>query len=124
AIVPLPFVGHAHASGTILGIALVLPAAANDDERRAVYRAVHRWEEACRQDEEDTPLLQLNLGSTGQLRLERIEWGMPLTSLRSETWCGPARVWYSATPVALDRNPGDLRSRDATKLNEAVSAAS
>jgi CRISPR-associated protein Csb2 len=124
AIVPLPFVGHPHASGAILGIALVLPRVASDEERRAVYQAVYQWEKKSRQDDEDTPLLQLNLGSTGELQLERIEWGVPLTSLRAETWCGPAQVWYSVTPVALDRNPGDLRSRDPKKLNEAVLAAS
>jgi CRISPR-associated protein Csb2 len=124
AIVPLPFVGHPHASGAILGLALVLPRAASEDERRAAYLAVSRWEAESRRDDEDTPLLQLNLGSTGELQLERVEWGMPLASLRAETWCGPARVWYSATPVALDRNPGDLRSRDLKKLDEAVLAAS
>jgi CRISPR-associated protein Csb2 len=123
AIVPLPFVGHPHASGAILGLALVLPRAASDEERRAVYQAVYGWEHDHRQDDEDTPVIQLNLGSTGELRLERIEWGVPLTSLRAETWCGPGRAWYSVTPVALDRNPGDLRSRDPKKLNEALLAA-
>jgi CRISPR-associated protein Csb2 len=123
AIVPLPFVGHPHASGAILGIAVVLPRDSRDEERRAVYQAVYRWETERRQDDEDTPALRLNLGASGELALERIEWGLPLASLRAETWCGPGRVWSSVTPVALDRNPGDLRSRDPRKLGEAVVAA-
>jgi CRISPR-associated protein Csb2 len=45
------------------------------------------------------------------------------SSLRSKVWCGPAHVWYSATPVALDRNPGDLRSREPRKLAKATDEA-
>ncbi len=120
AIVPLPFVGHAQASGLILGVALVLPHEASDEDRRAVYRAVSRWEQRFRQEDEDTPPVQLHLGTAGELHLERVEWnGVPGT-LRSGTWCRPARVWRSVTPVALDRNPGDLRSRDSEKLRAAL----
>jgi len=120
AVVPLPFVGHRHASGLILGVALVLPRNASTEDRRAVYGAVSRWEERFRQEDEDTPRIQLNLGAAGELLLERIEWdGVPAT-LRPGTWCRPARVWHSVTPVALDRNPGDLRARDPQQLNEAL----
>lgn len=123
AIVPLPFVGHRHASGAILGVALVLPRTASDDDRRVVYQAVARWEETYRQEDEDTPIVQLNLGAAGELHLERVEWGSGQASLRSDVWCRPASVWHSVTPLALDRNPGDLRSRDPRKLAEATSEA-
>lgn len=123
AIVPLPFVGHPNASGAILGVALVLPRAVRAADRRAVYNAVARWEAKYRQEDEDTPAVQLNLGSAGELRLERIEWGSTQTTLRSRVWCGPANVWYSATPVALDRNPGDPQSREPRKLAEAIDEA-
>lgn len=34
-----------------------------------------------------------------------------MRGLRARTWCGPARRFVTATPIALDRNPGNLRSR-------------
>jgi CRISPR-associated protein Csb2 len=123
AIVPLPFVGHPHATGAILGIALVLPRVIDVDGRRAVFTAVDRWEERHRQEDEDSPVVPLNLGAAGALRLERVEWGSVPATLRAETWCGPATVWLSATPVALDRNPGDLRSRDLAKQVRAMEEA-
>lgn len=123
AVVPLPFVGHQHASGAILGVALVLPRTTNADDRRAVYSAVAKWEQRYRVEDEDTPVVRLNLGAGGELHLERVEWGGMQVSVRPETWCGPANVWYSATPMALDRNPGDLRSRDPRKLAEATDEA-
>jgi CRISPR-associated protein Csb2 len=122
-VIPLPFVGHEHASGSILGLALVLPREATHEERRAVYRAVDKWERRYRQEDEDAPVVQLNLGAAGTLGLERVDWGAPLVSLRAETWCAPARIWYSVTPVALDRNPGDLRSQDPLKVDKALREA-
>jgi CRISPR-associated protein Csb2 len=124
AVVPLPFVGHEHASGAILGVALILPRRTSDFDRRAVYSSLARWEERSRQGDEDIPSVRLNLGGAGELYLERVEWAAVQASLKPQAWCGPARVWYSATPIALDRNPGDLQSRDprrlATALEEAI----
>ncbi|MEZ6018498.1 MAG: type I-U CRISPR-associated protein Csb2, partial [Planctomycetota bacterium] len=102
AIVPLPFVGHEHASGHILGVALVLPRAAEAPERRAVYRALAAWEDAVRDDDEDTPELPILLGAAGVLKVERAEWGTFARTLRQETWCRAATRWISATPMALD----------------------
>lgn len=123
AVVPLPFVGHANASGTILGVALILPRATSNSDRRAVYTAVAQWEQRFRQEDEDAPAVQLNLGAAGELRLERVEWRSVQASLRPRVWCSPAKVWSSVTPVALDRNPGDLRSRDPRSLAKAIEEA-
>lgn len=117
AFVPLPYVGHRHATGTVLGIALVLPRGIDDAERRAVLRAVGRWEAAVRQElsdfEVDAPPLRLVLGTRGVLQMERVVWGAaPQATLRPSTWTRPSRLWLSATPVALDRNPGNLRADD------------
>jgi CRISPR-associated protein Csb2 len=38
-------------------------------------------------------------------------------------WTEPARRWYTATAVALGRNPGDLYARDPDRAAEAVEAA-
>lgn len=123
ALVPLPFVGHEHASGHILGVALILPRAAGEAERRAVFRALDRWEDKERKDDEDTPTLTIQLGAAGELKVERAEWGTLARTLRETTWCRPAQRWLSATPVALDRHPGDLRSRDPRELAKAIESA-
>ncbi len=110
AFVPLPFVAHEHADGSLLGIAVVLPRDLPREERRAVLAAVGRFEASERKDaDEETPALPLLLGRAGKLEVERVAWGPPpLAGLRPGTWCRAARRWASATPVALDRNPGDL----------------
>lgn len=117
AFVPLPYVGHRHATGALLGIALVLPRDLGDAERRAVLRAVGRWEAASRREiddfEVDAPPLRLRLGNRGVLELERVVWGTaPQATLRPVNWARPSRRWLSVTPVALDRNPGNLFADD------------
>lgn len=123
AIVPLPFVGHVHASGAVHGVALVLPRAADHDARRTIYAALARWEGEFRIEDEDTPPIKVNLGQAGELWLERVEWATLPTTLKPSTWCRAAQVWYSVTPVALDRNPGDLWARDPRKLADATGEA-
>jgi len=123
AIVPLPFVGHAQATGLILGIALVMPRSLGDGDRRSIYAAVAAWEVAARLEDEDAPALPLHLGSAGEFILERVDWGSVASTLTSTAWCRPASVWSSVTPVAVDHNPGDLRSRDVQKLARATAEA-
>ncbi len=123
AVVPLPFVGHAHATGSILGLALVLPRATSEEDRRALYSAIASWEGKVRLDDEDTPRLSVKLGRAGVLELERVEWASVPATLRSQSWCRASRKWVSATPVALDQNPGDLRSRNLSKLAAAIEEA-
>ncbi len=127
AVVPLPHVGERHADGRLMGIALVFPRAANVDERRAVIRAISRWESAARSetgDDAETPVLTLGFGRGIEMKFERVAWGEPdRASLRDTTWCRPAKEWVSVTPVALDRNPGRLDSRDAAVAGRARMAA-
>jgi CRISPR-associated protein Csb2 len=124
AVVPLPFVGSRQADGALLGIALVLPRDIDEADRRAVFRAVAAWEGTQRTDMEETPRLPVHLGAAGVMFVSRIdELTEPRTTLRPWTWCGPARRWASATPVALDRNPGNLKSRDPRQLAQAVTGA-
>lgn len=109
AIVPLPFVGHQHADASILGVALVFPRDAADAERQEVYRALARWEAA-----HEDGVLPLRLGARGVLEVER-EDAPRLSGLLSDTWSRPSRRWVTATPIALDRNPGRLDHRDAER---------
>lgn len=128
AIVPLPYVGHTQANGELLGLALIFPRESNAVERQAVFRAIGLWEEERRAEENDelvdSPPLPLVLGRAGVLELERVEWGAArLKTLRAITWCRPSQAWVTATPIALDRNPGNLFSRDAAEAKAAFAAA-
>ncbi|MCL4847387.1 MAG: type I-U CRISPR-associated protein Cas5/Cas6 [Acidobacteria bacterium] len=128
AVLALPFVGHVRATGEILGLAIVPPRTIAAEDRLALLRALGTWEQAVRDrlDEEDVeaPPLELRLGARGVIELERVAWGIaPLANLRPETWCRPARVWLSVTPVALDRHPGNLRATDPAVADAAVRAA-
>ena len=123
-IVPLPFVGHRHADGRIMGVAVVLPTALPPEQRQEVLRAIGHWEEAMREEDEECPSLKVTFGKGCLLNVERIAWGKPeRRSLRQRTWTQAATTWMSVTPVALDRNPGDLRSRDPKKAAKAFLAA-
>lgn len=129
ALVPLPFVGSEYADGQILGLAIVVPRTAQEAERRAVLRAVGAWEAATRSVGEsdandDTPELALTLGRAGVLKLRRVPFGLPAkVSLRSTTWARASQCWASATPIALDENPGDLHHADLRRRTEAFAKA-
>lgn len=123
AIVPLPFVGHERADGSILGVALVLPSDATNEERRAVYRALDTWQRAERKHDAETARLPVYLGKAGTLYLTILEDDAAQSTLRPKSWSDRATTWSSATPIVLDRNPGDLRSSDPKKEGLAYAAA-
>ncbi|MEO7330529.1 MAG: type I-U CRISPR-associated protein Csb2, partial [Minicystis sp.] len=123
AFVPLPRVGDAHADGAILGVALVLPRKATHTERLAVYRAIGAWEARARREDEETPRLAIHMGKAGDLWVERVDGEESRSTLDPSTWSAEASSWASATPVALDRNPGDLRARDPGKEAAAYAEA-
>lgn len=117
AVVPLPVVSGPHADGAILGISLVLPRDVDDRARLSVMRALGRFEQHGRLDDStDAPVISLRLGDAGELELQRVAWGEDRRStLQARTWCRASKRWASATPVALDRNPGDLQHPDVEK---------
>ena len=94
AFVPLPDVGHAHASGTLLGLALLLPEALKGEERRTVLRAIQT-------------VTKLELGTLGRWDLERQTLETPLYGLLPETWTRASKVWTTVTPLSFDRDPGE-----------------
>lgn len=125
AVVPLPVVFGPHADGAILGIALVLPTAADEAGRRAVIRALGRMEQSGLQGRDaDAPILTLLLGDAGELELQRVAWGEDRrTTLRPASWCRASKRWATATPIALDRNPGDLHDPQPEKRKQAFQEA-
>lgn len=116
AVVPLPFVGHEHADGMIRGVALVLPREASRDDRDTLLRTLSGW----RSEDKRFPV---RLGRRGVVHLELVTDEESRQTLRSRTWCRPARRWVSVTPVALDRWPGDLRHQDPERRERAYDKA-
>lgn len=118
AVVPLPDVGHEYAHGGILGIALILP---RGGDRRPVVETIASWEASAHGPPVDAPLLTLTLGRRGVLDLRRDEirdlWG-----LRAWAWARPSARWVTATPIALDANPGNLHPRGGEPADRAERA--
>lgn len=122
AIVPLPFVGSHHASGALLGVALIPPAGLDRDGIRPLYEAIARWERAT-EHRGDGPRSKLNLGSLGAWTLERSLDLTPLHNLRERTWNRPSRQWVSVTPMIFDRHPGPIHDGRADRRAKAIAKA-
>ena len=105
AFLPLPHIGSEYADGRLLGIALSVPRSLGDDARRAVFRAIGRWEQAVPQHPYP---LRLTLGSQGVVHMTRLRGPADLVALRPRVWNRPSLRWVSATPIALPRHPGNL----------------
>jgi CRISPR-associated protein Csb2 len=125
AIVPLPHVSGPFADGSLLGIALMLPRQTDAEARRAVQRAVAMLEQGGAVDRSaEAPAVTILLGSAGELVLRRVAWGQDRRrTLQPDTWSHASRHWATATPIALDRNPGDLHDTDANKRGRAFDEA-
>jgi CRISPR-associated protein Csb2 len=119
AFVPLPFVGHEHADGAIMGCALVLPRQLPTSDRETLLRLVAMWEKA-RSDERGT--LTLAGGTLPAFKIRRVDMSAKM-SLSPELWCRASRRFITAAPIALDKNPGNLRSnKDGTARKAALEA--
>jgi CRISPR-associated protein Csb2 len=95
----LGHVGHEHADGHLLGMALALPHGMALQDEEAVLDALA---EAC---DPETGELELHAGRAGSMLLaEDSRSGLP-RALRAETWTGPSVCWGSVTPIAIDRLP-------------------
>ncbi len=95
ALLPLAFVGHPHADGRILGMALTLPSSVSLDERRVALQAIAR-------------VRQLLLGPLGVWSVVPPQTGSLAWNLRAEAWTAypdGATHWATVTPVVFDRHP-------------------
>lgn len=110
---PLPNIGFEHSDGRILGIAVSLPNVLKESSRRAVLRAIGRWENEVstlqsRRNRKTRIVLRLTLGAEGVVNMYRLRSLTSLVSLRPPIWQHASRHWVSATPIALPRHPGSL----------------
>lgn len=104
AFLALPNVGHEHADGRIMGLAVALPYELDTVARDATLRGIGSWER-----ERDGGPLQLTMGRGGVVEMRRRRPPFALVSLRQPVWSRRSRWWSSATPVALPTHPGNLR---------------
>ena len=110
AFLPLPYVGFDRADGRLLGIALSLPKSLGEPARRALFRAIGRWQRAA---SNDSYPLRLTFGSQGVVQMARLRSLAIAVSLWPRVWSRPSRRWVSATPIALPKHPGRLSGGSA-----------
>lgn len=119
AFVPLPFVGHEHADGALMGCALVLPRELPKNDREVLLRLLAKWEKD-RANERGN--LTLAGGTLPPFHVRRVEVSAK-AALDPKRWSRSSTRFITATPIALDKNPGNLRSNlDGTARKAAVEA--
>jgi CRISPR-associated protein Csb2 len=106
AFVSLPFVGHEYADGALMGCALVFPRELPRQDRETMLRLVAKWE-ADRADKNGH--MTLAGGTLQPFRIRRVDISEK-TALDPNRWSRPSKRFVTATPIALDRHPGNLRS--------------
>jgi CRISPR-associated protein Csb2 len=101
ALVPLPFVGAPHASGELVGAAVLLPNTLTREERGICWQAVESVKE-----------LVMPWGS----------WDISVTdaeeerrALQPQTWNKAHTVWSTVTPFVFDRYPKDPYGEEAQR---------
>lgn len=119
AFVPLPFVGNEHADGALMGCALVLPCELTKNDRELLLRLVAKWEKERANQQGN---LTLAGGTLPPVLVRRVELSAK-AALDPTRWCRAATRFVTATPIALDKNPGNLRSnQDGTAHKAALEA--
>jgi CRISPR-associated protein Csb2 len=111
AFVPLPFVGNDHADGALMGCAVVLPREFPKADRATLLRLIAKWE---KERADDRGHLTVAGGTLPPLQLQRVDVSAK-AALDPLRWCRASTRFITATPIALDKNPGNLCSnRDGT----------
>lgn len=117
AIFPLPFVGHEHASGHLLGLAVGFPHADSAGLDSATLRL--QWRHALSALFSESETLELTPQDRAwSVRLQPDESITPKTALQPHRWTRPSRVWTSVTPVVLDRHPKPQFKKDPAAWRE------
>lgn len=116
AFVPVPFVGHEHADGSLMGCAIVMPRDLSRRDRETLLRLVAKWEKV-RADARGN--LTLAGGTLPPFHVRRVQLSAK-AALDPMRWCRTATRFITATPIALDRNPGNLRSNQGATAHKAA----
>lgn len=100
---PIPFVGSQHADGRLLGIAIAIPRSISTPAKRALIKAIGKWEQSTKASG-----LTLYLATSQVVYLHRLNSQSSLKSLQQSTWSRHSCKWTSVIPIALPRHPGRL----------------
>jgi CRISPR-associated protein Csb2 len=76
-------------------------------ERVTLLRLIAAWEQHRGSETDGT--IELATQTLPPVQFRRVEM-VSKASLRPDTWCRPSYRFVTVTPIALDRNPGNLRS--------------
>jgi CRISPR-associated protein Csb2 len=125
AILPLGFVGHAHADGLVRGFALSLPAEAETEAERALLAAIGRWEAAVDPSGEvgGEPVAALFIGGRRLLVERLVDEAEGLATLRRGRWARASARWATVTPIALDGECGPFDHAAAAQRRKAWKTA-
>lgn len=102
AFIALPFVGHEHADGHLLGVGMVFPRSVPRPERGRVVGRFLVSETGQPRD------VELTLGRLGVWTVRKRDWMEHRQALQPETWTAHSHGrtnWATVTPVVLDRFP-------------------
>jgi CRISPR-associated protein Csb2 len=120
AFVALPYVNHEHADATVKGVAIVLPRALADGDRTTLFQLIADWERTRSVDADgERSVMELATDSLSPFFVRRVELS-ELHALTPATWCRASTRFVTATPIALDRYPGKLRSNQAGTAHKAA----
>lgn len=100
---PLPDVGHRHASGRIVGIGIMLPQELDMKEHKEILAGLNAVRE-----------VRLPDGRVAQLSAPTPGERLPVV-LSRQTWIRPCSTWATVTPVVLDRPPKRLTDERVRK---------
>ena len=114
----LPNIGHEHADGRVMGLAILLPDGLDEVARTATLRGIRGWE-----DQMGGRPLQLQMGSRGDVEMRRKQPPFTLRSLNPAVWSSCSQRWASTTPVALPTHPGSFGSGSAAARAKAWTRA-
>ena len=102
ACIPLPFVGHDHADGHLLGVGLVFPRSVDRRQRGRVLGPLLVEEQTGEPCD-----VKLHLGRLGVSTLRKRAWSEMRDALQPEVWTAHpngATTWASVTPVVAGSN--------------------
>lgn len=110
---PLANVGHGHADGRLMGVAVAVPRAVATTDGPRAYLAPLLFS-----PDGEPAVIRLDLGPLGEWDVTPEDREDRPVALRPETWTGttadPSRCWATVTPVVLDRYPKKEGDAEAT----------
>ena len=113
AFFPLPFVGHEHADGHILGLGIAVPREVPPEQQGSCFRNV------LFDANGQAKLLELTMGRVGVWKIILEDRESSMLALRCETWSPtePCARWATVTPIVFDKHP-NLSAQEKTRIAE------